>query len=76
MWIKEGLLFTAEVALGRQRKKIPPRVTKEVLDPCDQRGQLKQPKYTSIEAGLEHRKVKGEVRKKMKAAKEKWIEEQ
>ena len=46
----------------------------EVLDLCDQRLQLKQQKYTGTEAGLECRKVDREVRKKMKAAKEGWIE--
>ena len=47
----------------------------KVLDPSDQREQLKQ-KYTSTEAGLEYRKVNREVRRKMKAAKEEWTEEQ
>ena len=32
-------------------------------------------KYTSTEAVPEYKKVKREVRKKMKAAKEEWIEE-
>ena len=41
-----------------------------------QRRQLKQQKYTSTEAGLKNRKVNREVRKKMKVAKEEWIEEQ
>ena len=50
--------------------------TNQVLDLCDQRRQLKQQKYTSTEAGLEHRKMNREVRKKMKAAKEGWAEEQ
>ena len=36
----------------------------------------KQQKYTSTEAGLGYRKVNREVRKKMKTAKEEWIEEQ
>ena len=36
----------------------------------------KQQKYTSTEAELEYRKVNREVRKKMKAAKEQWTEEQ
>ena len=48
----------------------------EVLDLCDQRRQLKQQKYTSIKAGLESGRVNREVRKKMKAAKEEWIDEQ
>ena len=43
---------------------------------CDLRWQLKQQKYKSTEAGLEYRKVIRGVRKKMKAAKEKWTEEQ
>ena len=32
--------------------------------------------YTSTEAGLDYRKVNREVRKKLKAAKEEWTEEQ
>ena len=59
-----------------ERKKIQPWVTNDVLDLCDQRRQPKQQKYTSTEAGQEHRKVNSEVGKKMKAAKEEWIEEQ
>ena len=53
--LKEGLLATAEGVLGRQRTKIQPWVTNEVLDLCNQTEQLKQ-KYTSTEAGLEHKK--------------------
>ena len=53
--LKEGLLSTVEEVLGRQRKKIQPWVTNEVLDLCDQRRQLKQQRYTSIESGLEYR---------------------
>ena len=40
------------------------------------RRQLRQQKYTSTEVGLEYTKVNREVRKKMKAAKEEWTEEQ
>ena len=43
---------------------------------CDHRRQLKQHKYKSTEAELEYRKLNTKVRKKMRAAKEKWIEEQ
>ena len=50
--------------------------TDEVQDQSDQRRQLKQQKYTCTEAGLEYRKANREVRKKVKAAKEEWIEEQ
>ena len=74
--LKEGLLSTAEEVLGKRRKKIQPWVTKEVLDQCDQRRQLKQQKHTGSEAGPECRKVYREVRKKMKAAQGEWTEEQ
>ena len=59
-----------------QRKGIQPWVTNEVLDLRNEKRQLKPQKYTSTEAGLEYRKVNREVRKKMKAAKEEWTEEQ
>ena len=72
----DTLLSTAEEVLGRQRKKIQPRVTNQVMDLCDQRRRLRQQKYTSTETGLEYRKVNREVRKKMETATEKWIEEQ
>ena len=68
--LKGWLLSTAEDVPGRQKKKIQPWVTNKVLDLYDQRWQPGQQKYISTEAGLEHRKVNREVRKKMKAAKE------
>ena len=73
--LNEGLLSTAVEVIGRQGKMIQALVTNDVLDLCNRRWQLKQQKYTSTEAGLEYRKVNREVRKKMKAAKEEWIEE-
>ena len=73
MYNTESYSLTAEEVLGRQRKKIQPWVTIEVLDLCDQRQQLKQQKYASTEAGLEHRKVHREVRNKMKAAQGEWV---
>ena len=68
--------YSQQLSLGRQRKKIQPWVTNEVLNLFDQRRQLKQQKYTSTEAGLEYINVNREVGKKMKAAKEEWTEEQ
>ena len=68
--LKEVLLSTAEEVLWRQRKKIQPWVTNEVLDLYTQTWQLKQQKFTSIEAGLEYRKVNREAKKTMKAEKE------
>ena len=69
-----SLVSTAEEVLGKQRKKIHPWVTNEVLDLCDQRLQLKLQKYANTETGLEHKQVNREVRKKMKAVKVGWIE--
>ena len=60
--LKEVLLSTAKRSLG-DRRKIQPWVKNHALNLCDQRRQLKQQKYTSIEAGLEYRKVNREVRK-------------
>ena len=39
--IKEVLFTTAEEVLGRQRKKIQPRVTNVVLDLCDKRREMR-----------------------------------
>ena len=57
-------------------QKIQPGVVNEILVLCDQRRQLKQQKYTSTAVGLAYRKINKEVRKKKKAAKEEWTEEQ
>ena len=70
-----SLVSTAEEVLGKQRRKIQPWVTNEVLDLCDQRRQLKQQKYANTETGLEHKQVNREVKKKMKAVKVRWIEQ-
>ena len=74
--LQEVLHSAAEELLGRQRKTIQRWVTNEAMDLCDQRRRLRQQKYTSTETGLEYRKVNREIRKKMKAAKEEWTEEQ
>ena len=46
--LRQGLLSTAEEILGRQTEKIQVLVSKEVLGVCNQRGQLKQRKYTRL----------------------------
>ena len=74
--LKEVLLSTAEEILGRQWMKIQPWVINKVLNLCNQRLQVKQQKNSSTEAVQGYRKVNREVRKKMKAAKEEWTEEQ
>ena len=67
---------TVEHVLGRQGKQIKPWVTDEVLDLCDRKRQLRRQKHTSTEALLKYRKVNRVARKKMKAEKGEWIEEQ
>ncbi|XP_076454867.1 uncharacterized protein LOC143289703 [Babylonia areolata] len=74
--IKEVLTTTAEQVVGKKRKKIQPWVTNEVLDLCDKRQELRKKKHSGNEARTEHQQVNREVRTKMKAAKENWIEEQ
>ena len=74
--IKEVLLTTAEEVLGRKRRKTQPWVTNEVLDLCDRRRELKGKKHTSDEARANYQKAHREVRTKMRAAKEEWIEKQ
>ena len=74
--IKEVLLTTAEEVLGRKRKRIQPWVSNEVLDLCDKRRELKRKRRTSNDTMALYRRVHREVRQKMRAAKETWIEEQ
>jgi exonuclease III len=74
--IREVLLSTAEDVLGKERRKNKPWVTNEILDLCDKRRELRHDKYTSQESRTEYQKANREVRKKMKEAKEEWIEEQ
>ena len=74
--IKEVLLTTADEVLGRKWKKIQPWVTKEVLDLCDRRHELRGQKHTSEEAKVQYLQANREVRTKMKEAKELWIKEQ
>ena len=74
--LKEVLLSTAEKVRRKEKKKIQPWATNEVLNMCDQRRKLKQLRYTSTEVGQGYRKLNREIRKKMKAAKEQWTEEQ
>ena len=73
---KEVLLTTAQEVLGKRRKKNRPWVTSEVLDLCDERRKLKGMKHTSVTANTQYKIVHGNVRKKMRKAKQNWIDEQ
>ena len=66
---------TATEILGKQRIVKKPWVTSEVLELCDKRRELKKRKGDAGGA-REYRTINQEVKKGMRRAKEKWIEEQ
>ncbi|GFR71232.1 endonuclease-reverse transcriptase [Elysia marginata] len=74
--LKEVLASTAEEVLGRKRRTIQPWVMNEVLDLCDKRGELRKRKFGSNVAMENYQLANKAVRKKMKEAKEKWIDDQ
>ena len=73
---RDAVLETAEVVLGRDRKKKCPWVSNAILDLCDKRKALKGAKHTGPEAAEEYRCANKMVRSKMKEAKENWISQQ
>ena len=61
----------ASEILGKERRRKKPWVTKDVLDLCDERRDLKRKRY---EAGAkEYREANRRVQKAVKKAKEDWI---
>ena len=60
---------------GKQRQKIKPCVTPEILDLCDQRRDLKK-KRGEPEGAKDYREIKRKIRTDMKMAKETWIQGQ
>ena len=61
----------ASEILGKERRRKKPWVTKDVLDLCDERSDLKKKRY---EAGAkEYREANRRVQKAVKKAKEDWI---
>ncbi|GFR77564.1 endonuclease-reverse transcriptase [Elysia marginata] len=74
--LKEVLVSTAEEVLGRKRRTIQPWVTNEVMDLCDKRRELRKRKFGSNVAMENYQLANKAVRKKMKEAKEKWIDDQ
>ena len=65
---------TAADELGKQRRVKKPWVNKDVLDLCDKRRELKNKKGTR-EGAKQYRKMNNLVKKNMKLAKEKWVNE-
>ena len=74
--INNTLLSTAKEVLGKKQKRIQPWVTDEVLILCDKRRELRRTKHSGDKARKAYQQANREVRKGMRAAKEKWIESQ
>ena len=58
--------------LGKERRRKKPWVTKDVLDLCDERRNLKKKQYEA-EGAKEYREANRRVQKAVKKAKEDWI---
>ena len=65
---------TSEI-LGKERRRKRPWVTKDVLDLCDERRDLKKKQY-KIEGTKEYREANRWIQKAVKKAKEDWIDAQ
>ena len=70
------LFDTAREVLGKKRKKNRPWVTDEILDLCSTRKKLKSEKDRNLGAREQYRMVNNRIRREMRSAKEKWIEDQ
>ena len=62
----------ASEILGKERRRKKPWVTKDVLDLCDERRDLKKKRYEA-EGATEYREANRRVQKAVKKAKEDWI---
>ena len=62
----------ASEILGKERSRKKPWVTKDVLDLCDERRDLKKKRYEA-EGAKEYREANRRVQKAVKKAKEDWI---
>ena len=63
---------TASEIPGKKRRRKKPWVTKDVLDLCDERGDLKKKRYKA-EGAKEYRKSNRRIQKAVKKAKMDWI---
>ena len=62
----------ASEILGKERRRKKPWVTKDVLDLCDERRDLKKERYEA-EGAKEYREANRRIQKAVKKAKEDWI---
>mgnify|MGYP006273469667 CR=1 FL=1 len=72
----EAVRVTAEEVLGLERKKHKPWTSNDILDLCDKRRSLKKTKHSTPQDAAQYRETNNLVRKKMREAKEQWINEQ
>lgn len=71
----ETMTEAAKETLGKHKKKLKPWVTKDILQQCDTRRELKKGK-SSTDGAIKYREINTSIRKSMKEAREKWIEDQ
>ena len=62
----------ASEILGKERRRKKPWVTKDVLDLCDERRDLKKKRYEA-EGAKEYREANRRIQKAVKKANEDWI---
>ena len=62
----------ASEILGKERRRKKPWVTKDILDLCDERRDLKKKRYET-EGAKEYREANRRIQKTAKKAKEDWI---
>ena len=65
----------ASEILGKERRRKKPWVTKDVLDLCDERRDLKKKRY-EVEGANKYREANRGIQKAVKKAKENWISNQ
>ena len=70
----DGMTQTASKILGKRRRIKKPWVTSDILDACDERRALKNRRFEP-EGAVRYKDAKCKVKKMMKEAKEKWIDE-
>jgi len=69
------IVESAKKVLGKQRKKVKPWITEAILDLCDTRRSLKK-KRNTVEEKAKYRGINKKIRREMKSAKQKWINDQ
>ena len=70
-----AVIDAASEILGTERRRKKPWITKDVLDLCDERRDLKKKRYEA-EGAKEYRKANRRIQKAVKKAKEDWISAQ